>query len=157
MRTFGSVQNGLSGRQRLVLEHVERGAADAVARERVDERRFVDQLSAADVDQQRVGRHDASSGAPMRPRVAASAAPQMTTTSAARQQIVQPFGRRRHVPKRSRRAAGRMPVDVGAEQRRTWLHRAADRAEADNQHARAGDGSVGAPDAISSCAQRRST
>ena len=48
--TFGSANSGLSGR-RLGREHVERGAGDAARRQRLEQRRLVDQPAARAIDQ----------------------------------------------------------------------------------------------------------
>ena len=50
-------QSGLSGGQRLVLEHVQRRAAQPAGFQRADERRLVDQAAPADVHQHRIILH----------------------------------------------------------------------------------------------------
>ena len=76
MSTFGRVQNGLSGGSGSSPKTS--SAAPPIVRvlQRVDERRLVDELSAADVDEHRVGPHQRELGAADEPaRLAACAAP----------------------------------------------------------------------------------
>ena len=77
-------QQRIVGGDRLLLEHVERRAGDLPARERVDQRRFVDDRSARDVDEIRVGFIRANCGAPTRCRVSSFSRQQTTTKSDSR-------------------------------------------------------------------------
>ena len=86
--TLSIASSGLSGVDRLLLEHVERGAGDAARLQRGDQRRLVDDRSARDVDEIRGRLHPARiRGAPIRWRVSSSSRQHVTTKSDSRSRV----------------------------------------------------------------------
>ena len=72
IRTFGRSQRALSGGSGSCSKTSSAAPPIVAGSQRLDERRFVDELAAADVDEHRFARITASSAAPMMPRVFAS-------------------------------------------------------------------------------------
>ena len=89
-----SAARAAASRGRLVGEHVERRGAQAPVRERVDERRLVDEPAARGVDEHGVAPHERRSRRrPIRPRVASvQRRVQRDDVARPRQQLVEPDG-----------------------------------------------------------------
>ena len=127
--TFGSGEQRIVGRHRLLAEHVQPGAAEPAARERVHERRVVDERPARRVDEEGARLHAAELGPP----------DEATRLRAERDVEGHRVRSLEELVEARARLDAEPPEAVGIRRRRVAAHRHAE--------PRAGDPGGGAPDA----------